>query len=268
MFEAPRRLSGEGVRALAHAELGPSAAVTPKRVRRASRRRQGGESGGRHHVRTRGPVCRSRTVPCHVEPECDHNGLVYLGAPLTAPAGRPHRTGFSANRCTPGRSCSGRSRRRPRRRWNDVVRGHHRFRQHRHRARFKICRLAHTPGRSANVRRACPRRAHRRPGHHRRPAGATQVRRHRPLFDGTTATATFPLAATAPPSARPLDRLHPRELHVLAGATQRLRNRQIAENLHLSEHTVKFHVRNVLDKLGVTSRGEAAALARQLHHPA
>ena len=34
VFEAPRRLSGEGVRALAHAELGPSAAVTPKRVRR------------------------------------------------------------------------------------------------------------------------------------------------------------------------------------------------------------------------------------------
>ncbi|MEH0554004.1 response regulator transcription factor [Streptomyces sp. B21-101] len=39
------------------------------------------------------------------------------------------------------------------------------------------------------------------------------------------------------------------------------RNRHIAEELHISENTVKFHVTNILDKLGVASRGEAAALA-------
>jgi DNA-binding CsgD family transcriptional regulator len=81
---------------------------------------------------------------------------------------------------------------------------------------------------------------------------------------GTTVTAVLPLGVAEPPAARPLDRLHARELEVLAGITRGLRNRQIAGELQLSEHTVKFHVRNILDKLDVTSRGEAAALAREL----
>ena len=80
---------------------------------------------------------------------------------------------------------------------------------------------------------------------------------------GTTVAVSFPLDVPAPPSAQPLDRLHPRELEVLAGLARGLRNRQIAQELHLSEHTVKFHVRKILEKLGVASRGEAAALARQ-----
>ena len=40
------------------------------------------------------------------------------------------------------------------------------------------------------------------------------------------------------------------------------RNRQIAEDLGISPNTVKFHVANVLAKLGVASRGEAAVVAR------
>ncbi|GAA2522836.1 helix-turn-helix transcriptional regulator [Winogradskya humida] len=78
---------------------------------------------------------------------------------------------------------------------------------------------------------------------------------------GTTVTASLPLGIEAPADIRPLDRLNPRELEVLAGITQGLRNRAIAERLQLSEHTVKFHVRNILDKLQVSSRGEAAALS-------
>ncbi|WP_103350419.1 response regulator transcription factor [Amycolatopsis sp. CA-128772] len=81
---------------------------------------------------------------------------------------------------------------------------------------------------------------------------------------GTTVTAVLPHGVTEPPELRPLDRLNPRELEVLSGISQGLRNRQIAEQLQLSEHTVKFHVRNILDKLDVSSRGEAAALARDL----
>ncbi|SFW91748.1 helix-turn-helix transcriptional regulator [Amycolatopsis australiensis] len=81
---------------------------------------------------------------------------------------------------------------------------------------------------------------------------------------GTTVTAVLPLGVAEPPELRPLDRLNPREVEVLTGISQGLRNRQIAEQLQLSEHTVKFHVRNILGKLDVTSRGEAAALARDL----
>ncbi|MBD2829698.1 response regulator transcription factor [Streptomyces globisporus] len=41
-----------------------------------------------------------------------------------------------------------------------------------------------------------------------------------------------------------------------------LSNRAVAEELHIGETTVKFHVRNILKKLDVSSRGQAAALAR------
>jgi DNA-binding CsgD family transcriptional regulator len=81
---------------------------------------------------------------------------------------------------------------------------------------------------------------------------------------GATITAALPLGIADPPELRPLDRLNPREVEVLARISQGLRNRQIAEQLRISEHTVKFHVRNILDKLDVSSRGEAAALARDL----
>jgi DNA-binding CsgD family transcriptional regulator len=81
---------------------------------------------------------------------------------------------------------------------------------------------------------------------------------------GTTVTAVLPLGVAEPTELRPLDRLNPREVEVLTGVSQGLRNRQIAEQLQLSEHTVKFHVRNILDKLDVSSLSEAAALARDL----
>ncbi|MFI7640434.1 response regulator transcription factor [Nonomuraea sp. NPDC049400] len=79
---------------------------------------------------------------------------------------------------------------------------------------------------------------------------------------GTTISAALPLHPPAPPqSDAALAALKPRELEVLARLARGLRNRQIAEDLLISEHTVKFHVANILDKLGVGSRTEAAALA-------
>jgi DNA-binding CsgD family transcriptional regulator len=79
---------------------------------------------------------------------------------------------------------------------------------------------------------------------------------------GTTVTVTFPLDPAEAVAPSPLDSLAPRELDVLTGLTQGLSNHAIAEELHIGETTVKFHVRNILKKLTVSSRGQAAALAR------
>ncbi|MEU7010709.1 LuxR C-terminal-related transcriptional regulator [Streptomyces sp. NPDC046332] len=79
---------------------------------------------------------------------------------------------------------------------------------------------------------------------------------------GTTITATLPLATPDAPIAavNPLTGLGGRELEVLTHLALGHRNRQIAQELHISESTVKFHVANILTKLGVDTRGEAAAL--------
>lgn len=55
------------------------------------------------------------------------------------------------------------------------------------------------------------------------------------------------------------ERLSARELEVLARLARGDSNKGIARALDLSPHTVKRHVANVLGKLGVASRGQAAA---------
>ncbi|MFF6790912.1 LuxR C-terminal-related transcriptional regulator [Streptomyces filamentosus] len=79
---------------------------------------------------------------------------------------------------------------------------------------------------------------------------------------GTTMTAVVPLTSPDPraTAAHPLTGLGEREVEVLRHLALGHRNRRIAEELHISESTVKFHVANILGKLGVGSRGEAAAL--------
>ncbi|MBT2393173.1 helix-turn-helix transcriptional regulator [Streptomyces sp. ISL-1] len=77
---------------------------------------------------------------------------------------------------------------------------------------------------------------------------------------GTTVTATIPLGAPDTSPADPLRSLGARELEVLRHLARGHRNRVIAQELHISESTVKFHVANILTKLGVASRGEASAL--------
>ena len=57
--------------------------------------------------------------------------------------------------------------------------------------------------------------------------------------------------------------LTPREAEVLGQLTIGRTNRQIAEALFISEKTVSVHVTNLLRKLGVTSRVQAAAIAQR-----
>jgi DNA-binding CsgD family transcriptional regulator len=82
---------------------------------------------------------------------------------------------------------------------------------------------------------------------------------------GTTITAVLPVVPPAAVGA--LDVLNPREQDVLEQVALGHRNRVIAERLNISENTVKFHVANILRKLEVSTRGEAAALARGPQRP-
>jgi DNA-binding CsgD family transcriptional regulator/tetratricopeptide (TPR) repeat protein len=60
---------------------------------------------------------------------------------------------------------------------------------------------------------------------------------------------------------RSIDGLTPREHEVLALITRGLSNRAIAETLVISEKTAEVHVRNILGKLGFSSRTQAATFA-------
>jgi LuxR family maltose regulon positive regulatory protein len=51
---------------------------------------------------------------------------------------------------------------------------------------------------------------------------------------------------------------------VLHRLTGRQTQQEIAADLHVSRNTVKTQVRSLFDKLGVTSRAEAVARAREL----
>ncbi len=71
------------------------------------------------------------------------------------------------------------------------------------------------------------------------------------------------LIQPAGPQLVPSSALTPRERDVLALLVEGLTNAEIAAQLGVSRSTVKVHVSNVLSKLDVSSRGEAATLAIQ-----
>lgn len=60
-----------------------------------------------------------------------------------------------------------------------------------------------------------------------------------------------------------IDTLTKRESAVLAGVAEGKTNRQIARDLQISERTARTHVSNILAKLGLQSRTQAALLAVQ-----
>ena len=59
------------------------------------------------------------------------------------------------------------------------------------------------------------------------------------------------------------DALTPREKEVLDLVAAGLANGEIAENLSITERTVKFHVSSLLSKLGAKNRTQAVRLARE-----
>ena len=62
-----------------------------------------------------------------------------------------------------------------------------------------------------------------------------------------------------------VDVLSEREQEVLQYVAAGLSNRDIAEQLYITESTVKKHLRNILAKLHVQNRVQAALLARERH---
>jgi NarL family two-component system response regulator LiaR len=77
------------------------------------------------------------------------------------------------------------------------------------------------------------------------------------------ATLALMHTATAPPL--PGFDLTEREREVLCLMANGLNNRQIAQKLIVSLSTVKYHVSNVISKLGAANRTEAASIAMQNH---
>ena len=57
--------------------------------------------------------------------------------------------------------------------------------------------------------------------------------------------------------------LTPREIEIVTMVAQGLRNRAIAERLSISEGTVKVHLHNIYEKLGVDGRLELVLVAQQ-----
>ena len=70
----------------------------------------------------------------------------------------------------------------------------------------------------------------------------------------------FPFLDVRSINQNPLGTLTRRELEVLSLLAAGQSNKQIAETLSVSPNTVKFHIRNLFEKLGVHSRSQAIAL--------
>lgn len=77
---------------------------------------------------------------------------------------------------------------------------------------------------------------------------------------------THPSPLPHPPlsSSTLVEPLSERELEILHHLTQGSSNREIANALHITEGTVKNHITNILGKLGVRDRTQAALKAREL----
>jgi DNA-binding NarL/FixJ family response regulator len=76
------------------------------------------------------------------------------------------------------------------------------------------------------------------------------------IFDGALLRHAIRGADDDTPSPEPLT---PREIEVLRLLADGLGNKEIAARMNISEHTIKFHIRSILGKLGASSRTEAVS---------
>lgn len=68
-------------------------------------------------------------------------------------------------------------------------------------------------------------------------------------------------AALSHQQAEQVERLTQREVELLRLVARGMPNKAIAQTLSISENTVKYHIRNILQKLGVQNRTEAVTYA-------
>ncbi|MEU3843938.1 response regulator transcription factor [Streptomyces sp. NPDC028635] len=105
-------------------------------------------------------------------------------------------------------------------------------------------------------------------------AGATgyllKAERPEELFAAIHSAAQGRTTLSAPVAGRvmahlrnPAPALTPRERDILTHLSRGLGNRDIARALHISEATVKTHLRRIYDKLGVDTRSGAVAVAKE-----
>jgi len=89
------------------------------------------------------------------------------------------------------------------------------------------------------------------------------------LLDPAVTTRVLDRLRDGPPKDERLERLTGQERKILDLIAEGLTNRQIAERVHLAEKTVKNYVSNLLSKLGMERRTQAAVFGAQMHeqHP-
>jgi DNA-binding NarL/FixJ family response regulator len=89
------------------------------------------------------------------------------------------------------------------------------------------------------------------------------VRRGEAGFD-TRSTALMARSLAGRTSGQPRPDLSERELEIIRLISQGLSNREIAERVIISESTVKYHIRNTMQKLNVNRRAEVVYAATKL----
>jgi DNA-binding NarL/FixJ family response regulator len=90
-----------------------------------------------------------------------------------------------------------------------------------------------------------------------------RVARGETFFDSDTVTQAMQAAASGAGTTNGTTALTPRELEIVRMVAQGLRNRVIGERLVISESTVKVHLHNIYEKLGIEGRLELVLLAQQ-----